>query len=77
MRLKDNGDNVDQLMTARILGLKGNGDNVDRLMTIRDRRPKITMISKTISCSMRIINADVEKTLKIRCFDDIMMNEMI
>ena len=66
-----------ELITIRILKLGGNGDNVDQLMTARGRRSKITMISEKINCSMRIINANIEKILKTRCFDDIVMNEMI
>ena len=66
-----------ELITTRILELGGNGDNVDRLMTARDRELRITMINKKTSCSVRIINADAEKTSKTRCFDDIVMNEMV
>ena len=66
-----------KLITTRILEFGGNDDNVDRLMTARDRKSKITMISEKTNCLMRIINADVEKISKIRCFDDIVMNEMI
>ena len=77
LKLENNDDNVDRLMTARILEFEGNDDNIDRLMTIRGRRPEITVISEKASCSMRIANADVEKISKIRCFDDIVMNKMI
>ena len=66
-----------KLITIRILELENNDDNVDWLMTIRGRKSRITMINEKINCSMRIINANVEKTSKIRCFDDIVMNEMI
>ena len=66
-----------ELITIRILELGSNDDNVDRLMTARGRRSKITMINDKISCSMRITNANAEKILKIWCFDDIVMNEMI
>ena len=65
------------MITIRILKFEDNDDNVDRLMTARGRESKITMINKKASCSMRIINADVEKILKTRRFDDIVMNEMI
>ena len=66
-----------ELISIRILKLGDNDDNVDRLITIRDRKLKITMINEKTSCSMRIVNANVEKISKIRCFDDIVMNKMI
>ena len=66
-----------ELITIRILKFENNDDNVDRLMTVRDQKSKITMINEKTSCSMRIINANVEKISKIRRFDDIVMNEMI
>ena len=66
-----------ELISIRTLELGGNDDNVDRLITVRGRRSKITMISEKTSCSMRIVNANVEKISKTRCFDDIVMNEMV
>ena len=66
-----------ELITIRILNFESNDDNIDRLMTIRDRRSKITMINEKINCSMRIINANVEKISKTQCFDNIVINEMI
>ena len=77
MKLGNNDDNVDRLMTVRILRFENNNDNVDRLMTIRGRKSKIMMINEKINCSMRIVNANAEQISKTRCFDDIVMNEMI
>ena len=66
LRLADNDDNVDQLMTAY--------DQRSKITMISEKK-----FSEFYSanCSMRITNADVEKISKTRCFDDIVINKMI